>query len=251
MAVAFIASKSTTQDQDAAGGDDLEFAVRLLGVVVDLDRQGRVAVERALGEAGGSSRPRRPSATGPSRRSPATGPRIVPVRMPGSAAGRTWSRTICHRVAPRARAAWRSDWGTARSASWVVITMIGRISRLSVRTPGQQRRPQRQALDPEGPHEQSQPEDAVDDRRHARQVGDVGLDDPPQPARRGILLEVDRRADADRDADHGDQAQQPETAGDPDPVAGARGIASTGARRPACRSSANSSARFGPIAYQG
>ena len=56
---------------------------------------------------------------------------------------------------------------------------------------GQQRRAQRQGLDPERPHEQRQAQDAVDDRRHAGQVGDVGLDDAPQPARRGVFLEED------------------------------------------------------------
>ena len=80
--------------------------------------------------------------------------------------------------------------------------MIGRINRLSVKHSRQQRRAQRQALDSEGPDEQGQPEDAVNDRRHARQVGDIGLDDPPQPARRRVFLEIDPRADADRNPDH-------------------------------------------------
>ena len=78
--------------------------------------------------------------------------------------------------------------------------MIGRISRLSVRPPAQSVGPSASALEAEGPHEQGQAEDAVDDRRHAGQVGDVRLDDPPDPARRGVFLEEDRRADPDRDA---------------------------------------------------
>ena len=90
---------------------------------------------------------------------------------------------------------------------------------------GPERRAQCQARHAEGPHEQRQAEDAVDDRRHAGEVGDVRLDDPPEPARRGVLLEEDRRADADRDGEDGHQAEQPETAGDPDPEPGQRRVA--------------------------
>ena len=145
--------------------------------------------------------------------------------MPGSAEGSTWPLTICQRVAPSASAACRSELGTVRSASWVVITMIGRISRLSVKTPGQERGPKRQALDAEGPHEEGQAKDAVDDRGNARQVGDIGLDDPPQPARRSVFLEVNPGADAHGNSQQSDQAQQPEAAHDADPEAGDSRIA--------------------------
>ena len=54
--------------------------------------------------------------------------------------------------------------------------------------------------------EDGEPEDAVDDRRHAGQVADVEVDEAGEPALRRVLLEVDRRADADgeREHDHGD-----------------------------------------------
>ena len=155
MAAAFIEEQERHQDQDAAGGDGLETRIRLLGVIVDLDRQRGVAVERASGH-------RRIEPAAPTISSGAVSPiarespRIVPVRMPGRPTGRTWSRTICQRVAPRARAAWRSECGTVRSASWVAITMIGRISRLKRQDARQERRPQREGLDPEGPHEEGQ-----------------------------------------------------------------------------------------------
>ena len=152
-------------------------------------------------------------------------PRIVPVRMPGRAAGRTCPLTICQRVAPRASAAWRSELGTVRSASWVVITMIGRIKQAERQGSRKEARAQRQRLDAERPDEQGQAQDAVDDRRHARQVGDVGLDDPPQPAGRSILLEIDPRGDSHGDSHHGYQAQQPEAADDADPEPGGGRIA--------------------------
>ena len=61
--------------------------------------------------------------------------RMVPVRIPGAAYGTTWLRTISQRVAPTPKAASRMLFGTARSASEVVITAIGRTSTASVRPP--------------------------------------------------------------------------------------------------------------------
>ena len=84
-------------------------------------------------------------------------PRIVPVRIPGSAEGSTWSLTICQRVAPRASAAWRSEMGTVRSASWVAITMIGRISRLSVSAPASRQVAQGQTLEAKRPTKSARP----------------------------------------------------------------------------------------------
>ncbi len=228
------------QDQDAARGDDLELRVGLLGVVVDLDRQRGVTARR------------RPSG---SRRSPAAAPtisrgavspiardraRIVPVRMPGRAEGRTWSRTTCQLVAPSASAAWRSELGTVRSASCVAITMTGRTSRPSVRPPAQ-------SVGPVSPHaepdEHRQAEDAVDDRRHARQVGDVRPGCPAEPARRGVLLEEDRRADADRDRHREDQPEQPEAADDPAAEPRRVGVDRLAASGPAGRATRQSAVR--------
>ena len=103
--------------------------------------------------------------------------------------------------------------------------MIGKIKRLRVKAPASRHGPRARRLDAERPDEQGQAQDAVDDRRHARQVGDVGLDDPPQPAGRSILLEVDPRADPYRDSQHGHQAKQPEAADDADPEPGGGRIA--------------------------
>ena len=89
--------------------------------------------------------------------------------------------------------------GTVRSASWVGDHDHRQDQQAQRQARRPEGRPERQRLEAERPHEQRQAEDAVDDRRHAGQVGDVGLDDPPDPARRGVLLEEDRRADADRD----------------------------------------------------
>ena len=51
------------------------------------------------------------------------------------------------------------------------------------------------------PHEQGQPEDAVDDRRDAREIADVGLEQAIEPAVAGVLDEVDGGADADREGE--------------------------------------------------
>ena len=51
------------------------------------------------------------------------------MRIPGIATGSTWLRTICHRVAPSPRAAFRSELGTAVSASWALMITTGRVRR--------------------------------------------------------------------------------------------------------------------------
>ncbi len=51
---------------------------------------------------------------------------------------------------------------------------------------------------PELIHEQAQRQQAVDDGRHARQVGDVDFNDRREPVLRRVLFEIDRRGDADR-----------------------------------------------------
>ena len=214
------------EQEDAAGGDRLEVERRAwraagqLGVVVDLRPAGRCTGSRAPWAGSGSSRPRRPSAAGPSRRSPARAPGSPRSGCPASPRAGRGRGPPAIAIAPSAIAAWRSESGTVRRASWVAITITGRISRPSVSAAGPERRPQRQPLHAEGPDEDRQAEQAVDDRRHARQVGDVQLDDPPEPAGRGVFLEEDRRADADRDREGGHQPEQPERPGDPRPEAG-------------------------------
>ena len=94
--------------------------------------------------------------------------------------------------------------------------MIGRIKRPSVNTPARGDGPSASASDAERPDEQRQAEDAVDDRRHPRQVGDVGLDHPLEPARRGVFFEEDPGADPHRDPEQGHQPQQPEAPRQPD-----------------------------------
>ena len=156
MATAFIESKSVTRIRMPPAATIWNSRVWLLGVVVDLDRQCRVAVERALGQPRGSSRPRRPSAAGPSRRSPATGRGSCRSRCPAAPTAARGRGPPASGSRPVPGPPGAAIAGTARSASWVVITMIGRISRLSVSTPAKQRRAQRQGLDPEGPDEEGQ-----------------------------------------------------------------------------------------------
>ena len=67
--------------------------------------------------------------------------RIVPVKMPGAAYGRTWLRTTSHRVAPTPNAASRMAPGTARSASAEVMITIGSTRIAIVRPPDSRLRP--------------------------------------------------------------------------------------------------------------
>jgi len=58
-------------------------------------------------------------------------------------------------------------------------------------------------------HEQTERQQAVDDGRHARQVGDVDLDQVGDPIARRVLLEVDAGRDPERHAGQGrDQHHQ-------------------------------------------
>ena len=121
-------------------------------------------------------------------------PRIVPVRMPGK---RRREHVIADHL-PASRA--QRQRGLAERLGHGPKRLLGgdhddrQDQQAEGQGAGEQRRAQGQALDPEGPDEQGQAENAVNDRRHAGQVGDVGLNDPPQPARRRIFLEVDSRA---------------------------------------------------------
>ena len=63
-------------------------------------------------------------------------------------------------------------------------------------------------------HEDAQPQDPVDDAGHAREVGDVDLEEAREPRLGDVLLEVDGRPDADRDGerhhaqDHDERADE-------------------------------------------
>ena len=79
-------------------------------------------------------------------------PSIVPVRMPGNAPGRTWSRTICQRGAQR-KAAWRSEDGTDRTL------LRGddndrQNQQTQCQNAGQERRAKSHGLEPKSPHKQ-------------------------------------------------------------------------------------------------
>ena len=54
-------------------------------------------------------------------------PRIVPVRIPGIASGRTWWNTVCIFDAPTPKAASRIDGGTARIDARVAMMMVGSV----------------------------------------------------------------------------------------------------------------------------
>src|SRR4029453_16996189 len=60
--------------------------------------------------------------------------------------------------------------------------------------------------------EELESEEAVDDGRDAREVGDVDLDELRQPAWLRVFLEVDRGRDADRKRDDGGQDEEPDGA---------------------------------------
>ena len=66
-----------------------------------------------------------------------------------------------------------------------------------------------------------------------------------------ILLQVDARTHADRNADHGDQTEQPQGAGDADLEAGEGGLSAVLGMGCQPFSKEDSSARWAPIAYQG
>ncbi len=60
------------------------------------------------------------------------------------------------------------------------------------------------------PHEHRQPQHPVDDRRHAGQVRDVGLDHPGQPTTRRVFLQIDRRAHAQREREEAGERHHPD-----------------------------------------
>src|SRR5215217_5931722 len=61
--------------------------------------------------------------------------RMVPVKIPGIAFGRTCDQTVCHLVAPTPKLALRSERGTARIASCPLMMIKGSTSKPKVRPP--------------------------------------------------------------------------------------------------------------------
>ena len=59
--------------------------------------------------------------------------KIVPVKMPGMALGKTWFQIVCHFVAPIPRLASRNEGGTAFIASCAAMMIIGKPNNPSVR----------------------------------------------------------------------------------------------------------------------
>ena len=146
-------------------------------------------------------------ATSPAARAIA---RIMPVRMPGAAAGTTTRRMVSNLVAPRASEPSRTMRGTAARP------FLGRHDH---HRHGEQRqrqgRPQdaagaegrrRQRLGVEEPvdgaadqvDEEAEAEDAEDDRRHARQVVDRDAHHAHQRPLLGVLAQVERGEHAER-----------------------------------------------------
>ena len=68
--------------------------------------------------------------------------------------------------------------------------------------------------------EDRQAQQAVDDRRHARQVADVDLDEAREPRVARVLLEVDRGRQAEREGDEGHDHGQDRRPDDALPDAG-------------------------------
>ena len=116
--------------------------------------------------------------------------------IPGIAAGRTCFQIVCHWVAPSAIEPSRIEGGTARIASRPAMITTGSTSSAEREAAGQHH-----AAELEGPaNEEGEPEDPVDDRGDRGEVLDVDLDEPVPPALPvGVLLEVDRGRDPDRD----------------------------------------------------
>ena len=130
-----------------------------------------------------------PSARDSARTVPVEDARASPTA--GRACGRPASATHRCRSPPRG-----SCCGTARIASADVMITSGRIRTASVSPPVRTFVPLPSPIARQQRHEHGEAEQAVDDRRHARQVADVDVDEPRQAAGRRVFLEVDRGQDA-------------------------------------------------------
>ena len=133
---------------------------------------------------------------------------------PGGGSSATWSRR-----APASPGG--SSRGTARIASRAAMITIGRTSSARVSEPAARMKPRSS-----GPRTmKAEAEDSVDDRGHRGEVLDVDLDQPVPPARLvGVLLEVDRGADADRDDEEDHAGDQHQRADDRRAEAGVLGV---------------------------
>ena len=115
-------------------------------------------------------------------------PMITPVRMPGMPIGEMWS---LHDL----------PLGRAAGVGALANRLRDRAQRLARRDDHdrqdqqRQRQARRQDALPEAEavDEQAERQQAVDDRRHAGEVGDVDLDEVGEPVLARVLLEVDRR----------------------------------------------------------
>jgi hypothetical protein len=77
-------------------------------------------------------------------------------------------------------------------ASWELMMMIGRISRLKVSPAERMVRSKPQPSIPKPRTKTASPSRPVDDGRDPSQVIDVGLDQPVKPVVLGVFLQVDR-----------------------------------------------------------
>ena len=138
-------------------------------------------------------------------------PRIEPVAIPGTEFGSTVRQMVCQRVAPSASEPSRSDCGTALIASREVMIITGRISIDRVSAPVSSTGPS----DSGSARDQGQAENAVDHAGNRGEILDVQFDRAVVPTGAvGVLLQVDRRHDADRDGDDRGQHHEPERADD-------------------------------------
>ena len=175
MAVAFIDSSSNTSTRIPAAalawksscGRDTQLKI-WIGSTVNGDQ-----IESGANVANVTAPAMMSGAVSPIARDSA---RINPVKIPGVATGSTWCQIVCHFVAPSAYEPSRSDPGTARSASRVERMTTGSTSSASVDAPARTLRPM-----PIIRTNRPSPEQAVDDRRHRGEVGDVQLDDARTP----------------------------------------------------------------------
>ena len=173
-----------------------EAAADLVGPEEDLHRQHGGGIGEPPG--GAAMKARMPiissGAVSPSARAM---PMIVPVRMPGSASGRTWWNTTWTGDAPTPSAASRIEGGTALIALRPAMTITGMVISASVRPPtsGAERgRPKRA-------EEHREAEQAEDDRGHRREIVDRDLDQVGPAVLRRIFLEIERRQHADREGE--------------------------------------------------
>ena len=138
--------------------------------------------------------------------------------MPGIEAGSTWRQMTCHFVAPSARPPCLIEAGTERIASREEMITVGQHDeREDDARPASSTRPI-----PTGPaDDEREPEDAVDDRGHRGEVLDVQLEQAVVPALLArVLLEVDRRRDADRHRHREQQDREVDRRQDRGPRAG-------------------------------